>query len=173
MNKLLISLGLLCLSALVNSAPPHDPYKHFFNETWNDFPEELEKARAQGKSGILLFFEMDECPFCHYMKTSVLNQPEVQAYYREHFLNFTVDIEGDVEVVNFKGEHVKQKDFAFKEHRVRATPVIAYFDLEGKRIHRHIGKTNGVDEFMWMGEYIVEGAYKNMPFVRYKQTKRK
>lgn len=173
MKKLLIFLGLLCLSALVNSAPPQDPYKHFFNETWNDFPEELEKARAQGKSGILLFFEMDECPFCHYMKTSVLNQPEVQAYYREHFLNFTVDIEGDVEVVNFKGEHMKQKDFAFKEHRVRATPVIAYFDLEGKRIHRHIGKTNGVDEFIWMGEYIVEGAYKNMPFVRYKQTKRK
>lgn len=173
MKKLILSLGLVLMSGLVNSAAPQDPYKFFFNETWNNFQEELENARAQGKTGILLFFEMDECPFCHYMKSSVLNQPNVQEYYRKHFLNFTVDIEGDVEMVNFKGEHMTQKDFAFKEHRVRATPVIAYFDLQGNRIHKHIGKTNGVEEFMWMGEYIVEGAYKKMPFVRYKQSKRK
>ena len=165
-------IGLYCLPLLLQAAGPRDPYKHFFHETWGDFPEEIEKAKAEGKSGILIFFEMDECPFCHYMKNNVLNQPQVQDYYRKHFVNIVVDIEGDVEMVNFKGKTLKQKDFAFKEHRVRATPVIAYFDLEGKRIHKHIGKTNGVEEFMWMGEYIVSGAYKKGPFVRYKREKR-
>jgi len=106
------------------------------------------------------------------MKQNVINQSEVQNYYRKHFLNIVIDIEGDVEMINFKGETVKQKDFAFKEHRVRATPVIAFFDLNGKRIHRHIGKTNGVQEFMWMGEYIVSGAYKDTPFIRYKRKMR-
>lgn len=149
-----------------------DPYKHFFNETWGDMSEELEKAKEQKKTGVLIYFEMDECPFCHYMKSSVLNQPEVQAYYRKHFISVPIDIEGDVEMTNFKGETKKQKDFAFKEHRVRATPVFAFFDLDGKRIHRHIGKTNGVEEFMWMGEYIVDGSYKKMPFIRYKRQKR-
>lgn len=150
-----------------------DPYKHFFNETWGDFKEELENARQQQKKGILIFFEMDECPFCHYMKMNVLNQPEVQAFYRDNFLNFSVDIEGDIEITNMQGKVTKQKDFAFRENRVRATPVFAFFDLEGKRIFRHTGKTSGVEEFLLMGQYVANGSYKETSFTRYKRKKRK
>ena len=50
--------------------------------------------------------------------------------------------------------------------------MIAFFDLEGNRVHRHIGKTSGVDEFMLMGEYVAKDVYKDMPFVRYKRQKR-
>lgn len=155
-----------------DSANVRDPYKYFFNETWGDLPEELKNAEQSGKKVILIFFEQDECPFCHYMKKNVLNQPKVQAFYRKHFLNFAIDIEGDVEMVNLKGITVKQKDFAFKEHRVRATPVIAFFDLNGKRIYRHTGKTSGIEEFMWLGEYIVSESYKKINFSRYKRQKR-
>ena len=155
------------------AAAGKDPYKYFFNETWGDFKEELATAREQGKKGILIFFEMDECPFCHYMKMNVLNQPEVQAFYRKNFLIFTVDIEGDIEITNMQGKTMKQKDFAFRENRVRATPVFAFFDLEGKRIFRHTGKTSGVEEFIWMGEYVADGIYKETSFTRYKRNKRK
>ena len=155
------------------AAAGKDPYKYFFNETWGDFKEELATAREQGKKGILIFFEMDECPFCHYMKMNVLNQPEVQVFYRKNFLIFTVDIEGDIEITNMQGKTMKQKDFAFRENRVRATPVFAFFDLEGKRIFRHTGKTSGVEEFIWMGEYVADGIYKETSFTRYKRNKRK
>jgi thioredoxin-related protein len=165
-------VGVFVQAAAVAAAGT-DPYKHFFNETWGDFKEELDNARQQQKKGILIFFEMDECPFCHYMKMNVLNQPEVQAFYRKNFLNFTVDIEGDVEITNMEGKVVKQKDFAFRENRVRATPVIAFFDLDGKRIFRHTGKTSGVEEFIWMGQYVVDGSYKETSFTRYKRNKRK
>ena len=167
--RALLCIIILSVSTGVFAGKPRDPYKYFFNESWGDMPEELQKAKAEKKSGIVVFFEMDECPFCHYMKTNVLNQPEVQAYYRKHFINISIDIEGDIEMVNFKGKTVKQKDFAFKENRVRATPVIAFFDLNGKRVHRHIGKTNGVKEFLLMGQYVVDGKYKEMPFIRYKR----
>jgi thioredoxin-related protein len=168
----LLFIIILSLSTNLCAEDPRDPYKFFFNESWGDLPEEIEKAKEEKKSGVLVFFEMDECPFCHYMKTNVLNQPEVQEYFRKHFINIVIDIEGDIEMVNFKGKPVKQKDFAFKENRVRATPVIAFFDFNGKRVHRHIGKTNGVQEFLWMGEYVVDGSYKEMPFIRYKRKKR-
>ncbi|MFO8025540.1 thioredoxin family protein [Thiohalophilus sp.] len=170
-----ISLLLLLLIPVSASlaAETRDPYKHFFHETWDDYQEELKNAREQGKKGILIFFEMDECPFCHYMKENVLNRPEVQEYYREHFLNFPVDIEGDIQITNLQGEQKKQKDFAFRENRVRATPVFAFYNLEGERIHRHTGKTSGVEEFMWMGEYVANGIYKDMSFTRYKREKRK
>jgi thioredoxin-related protein len=171
-TRALLCIIILSISTSVIADKPRDPYKYFFNESWGDMPEELQKAKEEKKAGIVVFFEMDECPFCHYMKTNVLNQPEVQDYYRKHFINISVDVEGDVEMVNFKGQSVKQKDFAFKENRVRATPVIAFFDLNGKRVHRHIGKTNGVKEFLMMGKYVVDGKYKEMPFIRYKRKVR-
>ncbi len=172
MLKKIVLLSLFLLASQVNAAQ-RDPYKFFFNETWGDFKEELANAKAQGKKGLLIFFEMDECPFCHYMKKNVLNQSRVQEYYHKHFLNFTVDIEGDVEIVNLKGQPTRQKDFAFKEFRVRATPVIMFIDLEGKLVHRHTGKSAGVDEFMLMGEYVVGGYYKKTSFTRYKREHKK
>lgn len=162
---------LFLSSGVLQAASPRDPYTYFFNETWGDYHEEFAKAKAEGKKGVLFFFEMDECPFCHYMKKNVLNQPEVQKYYRDNFLNFVIDIEGDVEITTPAGKKMKQKDFAFQT-RVRATPVIQFYDLNGKVIHRHTGKTAGVKEFMWIGEYIADGYYKKMKFQRFKQLKR-
>jgi thioredoxin-related protein len=172
-RKLIFILFSTLMLAAQAASTVRDPYQYFFNETFGDFQEELANARAQNKKAILIFFEMDECPFCHYMKQNVLNQPQVQEYYRKHFLNFALDIEGDVEITDFKGRVMKQKDFAFKVNRVRATPVIAFFDLNGKRIFRHTGKTAGVEEFMWMGEYVAEGYYRKMSFARFKRMKRK
>jgi len=175
----IMTIGLLCASNLtlateaMNNDIPNDPYKFFFNETWGDFKEELANAKEQGKKGILIFFEMDECPFCHFMKTNILNQKIVQDYYRENFLNFAVDIEGDVVIKNMKGKSMKQKDFAFLENRVRATPVIAFFDFEGKRVFRYTGKASGVDEFLLMGKYVKNEIYKKMSFTRYKRAQRK
>ena len=145
----------------------------FFDESLGDFSEEMTLAREQGKKGILLFFEMDECPFCHRMKTTILNQPEVIAYFKKHFLIYSVDIEGDVEINDFQGNAITQKDFAFKEHRVRATPVIAFFDLNGQRVARYTGATSTIEEFMWLGEFVVTEAYKTTSFNRFKQEKRK
>ena len=171
----LLRTMLVVVALWGGSAPaetPRDPHSYFFNETFGDFSEELKSAREQGKKGIVLFFEMDECPFCQYMKGNVLNQPTVQDYYRNNFLLFSVDIEGDVEVVDFEGETMSQKDFAFKKNRVRATPVIAFYDLDGKRVHRHTGKTSGIEEFMLMGEYVADGHYLELPFTRYKREKK-
>ena len=170
-------LGLLLLICLIYSgtalsAGGRDPYEYFFDDTWGNFHEELQNARNQGKQGILIFFEMDECPFCHRMKETVLNQPEVQAYFKAHFLNFAVDIEGDLDVTDFDGQAMKQKDFAFKINRVRATPVFAFYDLTGKRVVRFTGATSGVEEFMWLGEYVVNSEYEKMPFTKYKREKK-
>jgi thioredoxin-related protein len=164
---------LLLVPMWAGAAEQRDPYKYFFNESFGNFAEEAATAKSEGKHGVLNFFEMDECPFCHFMKTNVLNRPDVQEFYRQNFLNFTVDIEGDVEITNFQGKTMSQKDFAFKENRVRATPVIAFYDLQGKEVFRHTGRTSDAGEFMLMGRYVAEEAYKQMPFTKYKRAQKK
>jgi thioredoxin-related protein len=170
--RLSLAILLLIVMGFANAAEkPRDAGKYFFDETFGDMSEELQNARDQGKTGILLMFEMDECPFCHRMKTTILNQPDVQAYFKKHFLIFPIDIEGDLEMTDFKGKQTSMKDFAFKEYRVRATPVFAFYDLDGKYIKRarYTGATRDKREFMLLGKYVVDKIYDKMPFARYKR----
>ncbi|HEX5674127.1 MAG TPA: hypothetical protein VFX83_02060, partial [Azonexus sp.] len=60
--------------------------------------------------------------------------------------------------------------FAFAQ-RVRATPVLMFFDLDGKPVARHTGPTKDKAEFLLLGRYVAEGAYATQPFVKYKQGK--
>jgi thioredoxin-related protein len=60
---------------------------------------------------------------------------------------------------------------AEKIYRVRATPVMIFFDLEGKPVVRYTGPTTTKEEFMMLGEFFVSGSYKEMPFTRYKRSR--
>jgi len=174
----IFALLLWILPALLHASSSRDPYQFFFEQTLGDLTEELEIARVAGKQGLFLFFEMDECPFCHRMKQTVLNQPEVQEYFRQYFHSLSMDIEGDIEIVDFAGEEITQKDFA-RKNRVRATPMMAFYDLQGNQIFKYTGAASGVQEFMWMGEFIVNQVYlqkddsgRNIRFARYKKMKK-
>jgi len=144
----------------------------FFSESFGDYQEELELAKEENKKGVLIFFEMDDCPFCHWMKKNVLNKADVQVYFKQHFSIFSMDIEGDVEITDFQGNPTTQKDFSFKKNRVRATPVFGFFNLDGKRVTRFTGRTANAKEFMLLGKYVVSQAYQEMPFSKYKRKNR-
>ena len=165
---------LVCsLVATQATAETRDPESFFFNESFGDFAEELVNAKDEGKKGVLLMFQQADCPYCHRMRTTVVNQKRVQDYYRENFLIFHVDIEGDIEITDFNGQQLLEKDFAFRKNRVRATPVFAFYDLDGKRVARYTGATTDVDEFMLLGKYVVDGKYNTMSFNRYKREQQK
>jgi thioredoxin-related protein len=162
-------VALLLMMALPAWAETRDPMTHFFQPKFGDFQAELDVAKSQGKKGVFLFFEMDDCPFCERMKTTILNQPEVQDFYRANFLVYTVDVNGDTEVTDFQGKTMAEKAFAFG-HRVRATPTLLFFDNEGKLVTRHTGPTKDKAEFLLLGKYVAEGSYASMPFMKYKQS---
>ncbi len=168
MRWLIIALALWSLPGL---AEVRDPQTYFFMSKLGDFQDELDTARHEGKQGVLIMFEMDDCPFCARMKATVLNKPEVQDWYRQHFLIYGVDIKGDAPMTDFKGNATTEKAFSL-ENRARATPVFIFYDLDGNPITRFTGATQTADEFMSLGHYVVEGAYKSMPFNVYKRLPR-
>jgi thioredoxin-related protein len=166
MHRLLMLLMFLALPAL---AEIRDPGSHFFQAKMGDLKDDLASARAEGKIGVLLMFEMDECPFCERMKHTVLNQSHVQDYYRKHFIVYPMDTKGDVPMTDFTGKATTEKAFSL-EQRARATPVFVFYDLDGQVITRFTGATQTVDEFMLLGRYVVEGQYKTgVPFNVYKR----
>lgn len=168
MRQLLIAFFLLF--ALPAWAETRDPGNFFFQPKFGDLQADLQEAKKQGKKGIFLFFEMDACPFCERMKSTILNQSDVQDAFRAQFLLYSIDVNGDTEMTDFQGKHTTEKDFAFGL-RVRATPTLLFFDLDGKLVTRHTGPTKDKAEFLLLGQYVVEGAYATQPFVKYKQGK--
>ena len=168
MRQLLIAFFMLFAASV--QAETRDPLSHFFQPKFGDFKAELQTAREQGKKGIFLFFEMDDCPFCERMRSTILNQSDVQDAYRAQFLLYPIDVNGDTQMTDFQGRQTTEKAFALA-NRVRATPTMLFFDLDGKLVMRYTGPTKDKAEFLLLGKYVADGAYVTEPFIKYKQGK--
>ena len=163
-------LFMLCVGT--GFAETRDAEKHFFDLKMGDFKSELATAKEEGKTGIMIMFELEDCPFCYRMKHSILNQSELQDYYHKHFLIFAVDIRGDIPMIDFKGKETTEKAFS-TEHRVYGTPVFDFFDLDGNLVTRFPGTAKDVNEFLLLGRCVVEGACKSTSFTAYKKQQKK
>lgn len=173
MLKRLLPLALLFLIPLllpVNAqAETRNPDSRFFDQSFGDLKAELASARKDGKQGILIMFEMEGCPYCHAMREQVLSQAKVQDYYRRHFAIFTIDIKGDTALVDFHGKPTIEKQFA-AGFQVKYTPTFQFFDLSGQPTARFTGVAKGgVREFLALGRYVVEEAYKSGTFADYQK----
>lgn len=158
-----VAILLLSGAALALAETTRDPYGHFFTATFGDLPEELALAKQDGKQGMLLFFEADACTFCEHMRRKVLNQPEVQDWFAERFVNIAIDIHGDVEVTDFDGITLPMKVFA-EHRRVFMTPVTAFVDHSGAEVYRHLGMIKTPEEFLLLGKYIEGKHYFDREF---------
>jgi len=167
--KLLAALLFLCSTvANAQGVVTRDAMTHFFEANTGDLRAELADARAAGKKGILLVYEQEGCPACIYMQQNVLNRSDVQALYRKHFVNFTIDLVGSVPLKDFKGRDITEKAFA-AEAKVRATPTFAFHDLSGAEVVRITGPVRDIAEFKLLAEFVASGAYRSRTFAEHRQ----
>ena len=102
-----------------------------------------------------------------------MTEPDVIKLYRDNFVNLMHDIEGSNEITDFDGTKDTAQNIAEKKYRVRATPVMMVFDLEGKPVMKYTGPTRTKEEFKWLAEYVVDGSYKKQSFTAYKRARKK
>ncbi len=141
----------------------------FFDTSFGDLEEELELVKEESKTGVVVMFETEDCPWCHRMKLQVLNRVSVQNYYHEHFRVLSLDVEGDVLITDFKGNEMTSKEFSLKALRVRATPVFAFFDENGELITRYTGALKNAHDFLLLGRYVVDGHYRDTRFSQFRR----
>lgn len=168
----LLILALLSGLTTVARAEVRDPMEHFFSQSFGDLKEEATTAKSAGKKAILIMFDNAECPWCRKMKATILNQSEVQDYYRKNFHIIAIDTEGSNPIIDFNGKEWLERDYTLKYNRVRATPVFLFVDFTGKTLMRYTGAVRNIEEFMWLGEFVAEGHYTTQKFVSYKRKRR-
>ncbi len=172
-GRLALLIALFALArAVAFAADGRDPYQHFFASGTDDFRAELADAKRGGKKALFVMFEQDGCPGCIYMTQHVLNRPDVQSYYRGHFINFSINIFGAVPFEDFAGRRMTEKTFA-QATGIKATPTLMFYDLDGREIVRLTRAIRDPGDFILLGEFVVSGAYRSRTFPDYlKERKR-
>jgi len=97
----------------------------WMRETFKDLSEDLAEANAEGKR-LAIIIEQRGCIYCKKMHEEVFPDPEVKAFIEDNYFVIQMNLFGDVEVTDFDGEVLPEKDMAQK-WRILFTPTILFF----------------------------------------------
>ena len=131
MTRFLAAAAAILLAAGVQAAELGDDGLHkapWMRETFKDLSEDLAEANAEGKR-LLLMFEQRGCVYCEKMHTEVFPDPEVTAMLEDTFFVVQLNLHGDIEVVDFDGEALSEKDMA-RKWGILFTPTLMYIAEE-------------------------------------------
>ena len=83
----------------------------WLRETFKDLREDLAEANAEGKR-LMIIIEQRGCIYCTRMHEEVFPVPEIDALIRETYFVVQMNLFGDVEVTDFDGTILPEKDMA-------------------------------------------------------------
>lgn len=167
-QALLLAAAALPCTALAAPAPAPDSV---FEPSFGDLPEELSHLAERKKRVLLLFFEMEACPFCHRLHRNVLSQASVRAMLQRDFLSIRIDVQGLNPITAVDGRQITESALA-KEMKVRGTPSIVAIDPQGRELARLVGAPASPEEFLLFGRYLLSGRTAAQSFAQYKQEQR-
>ncbi len=127
MTRLIAFIAAIALALPVFAAELGDDGLHkpeWLRETFKDMTEDLAEATAEGKR-LLVIFEQRGCIYCNKMHQEVFPQPQIDALIREKYFVVQMNLFGDVEVTDFDGTTMSEKDMA-RRWGVMFTPTMMF-----------------------------------------------
>ncbi len=176
MKRILATLLAVCLALPLVAATVGDDGLHkapWMRDTFKDLREDLEEANAEGKR-LAIIIEQRGCIYCKKMHEEVFPDPDIDAYIRENFFVVQINMYGDVEVTDFDGETLAEKDIV-KKWGALFTPLMMYFPekvAEGAtapqaavaQVPGAFGKWTTLNMLTWVNE---KGYETDEPFQKY------
>ncbi len=130
LKKLVILFALAATPALADEAyyiGDDGMHKtHWMRDTFRDMAEDLEEASAEGKR-FMIIIEQRGCVYCKKMHEQVFPDPEIKAMIEDNYFVVQMNMFGDIEVTDFDGEILSEKDMISKWNIV-FTPTMMFFD---------------------------------------------
>jgi thioredoxin-related protein len=163
--------ALLTLAAAISLPARSASPDSVFELSFGDFADDAKQLAAKKKKALLLFFEMEACPFCHRLHRDILSQASVRDMLQRDFVAIRVDIQGTVSITGFDGRQRSETEFS-KDLKVRGTPTIVAFDPQGRELARLVGAPASPQEFVLFGRYALSGETSSLSFAQYKRERR-
>ena len=102
----------------------------WFKESFLDLREDVQEA-TQSKKRVLLYFYQDGCPYCAKLLQDNLGQKKLADKTRKHFDVIAINMWGDKEVTDLKGQLTTEKKFT-EQMKVMYTPTLVFLTEKGK-----------------------------------------
>ncbi|MCP4407551.1 MAG: thioredoxin fold domain-containing protein [Gammaproteobacteria bacterium] len=109
--------------------PGYEQKPDWFKDSFLDIREDIAEAGAQEKR-LILYFYQDGCPYCKKLLEDNFGQRVISNKTRQYFDLIAINMWGDREVVDFKGNETTEKQFA-KGLKVMFTPTLLMFNEMG------------------------------------------
>lgn len=168
---LTLLLGAMLMPHHALSQSVRDPGQHFFHTSFGDLRAELDIARKDGKKGILLVFELEECPFCKRMHDTVINREAVQAAFRQHFNIIRIESDSSSEIVSPSGLPMTERELA-QSLKAYGTPYSIALDADGTELARLPGTPVNAEEYLLFANYATSDTARSESFAQYKARHR-
>jgi len=97
----------------------------WMRDTFKDLTEDLAEANAENKR-LMIIIEQRGCIYCKKMHEEVFPLPEISTFIEENFFVVQINMFGDVEVTDFDGTALPEKDMV-KRWGALFTPMILFF----------------------------------------------
>ena len=126
-----LTIGFLAFATPVVAAVLGDDGLHdapWIEETFKDLREDHADALAQGKT-LLIMIEQRGCIYCTKMHEEVFPDPAITAALEEDFYVIQINMFGDVEVTDFDGTTLPEKDMV-RRWNAQFTPTLMFFPPE-------------------------------------------
>lgn len=131
MRRLIAALAALLLAVPAAAATLGDDGLHktpWMRETFKDLREDLEEANAEGKR-LMVMIEQRGCIYCTRMHEEVWPVGDIETYIEENYFVIQINMFGDVEVVDFDGTALPEKDMV-RRWGALFTPTVMFFPTE-------------------------------------------
>ena len=176
MKKLLVMVAALCLALPVFASEVGDDGLHktaWMRDTFKDLGEDLAEANAEGKR-LAIIIEQRGCIYCKKMHEEVFVDPAIDAYITDNYFFVQINMFGDVEVTDFDGETLPEKEMVQKWGAL-FTPLMIYFPEEVAegltapqaavaQVPGAFGKWTTLNMLTWVNE---KGYAGDEPFQKY------
>lgn len=131
MKRILTAILSLCFALPLWAAELGDDGLHktsWMRDTFKDLSEDLDEANGEGKR-LVLFFEQRGCIYCTKMHKEIFPRPEISQFIEDNYFVVQLNLYGDVEVTDFDGESLAEKEMA-RKWGVMFTPTILFLPEE-------------------------------------------
>ena len=143
----------------VAHAPPG-----WFKESFLEIAEDVDEATEEGKH-VLLFFQLNGCPYCDRMLTEAFETDPLMSYIQENFDVIAINVRGDRDIAFNEETSTTEKELS-EMLKVRATPGIIFLSAENKPVVRVDGYRSP-ERFRHILSYVVEKAYETQTLSAY------
>ncbi|MEM7752115.1 MAG: thioredoxin family protein [Pseudomonadota bacterium] len=129
MKRILLTITAICIGFGVHAAELGDDGLHkapWMRDTFRDLAEDLAEANDEGKR-LLIMFEQRGCIYCTKMHEEVFPAEDVTAMIEENYFVVQLNLYGDIEVTDFDGETLSEKNMA-RKWGILFTPTMLFID---------------------------------------------